>query len=120
VTGCKDLADSQNALTTTAAKRQAQADGVAKLDVSKITNGAELVAQLQAAWTASAQYDTAFAQVAGDMQGVTCKSSVVKKDSNYKAASQAASAADTAKTAAAQLWNDNVAALETTVTGAKL
>lgn len=120
VSGCKDLAGAQSTLTTTAQKRQAQADGVAKLDVSKITDGAQLVAQLQAAWNASAQYDNAFAQVAGDMQSGTCKTSAVKKDSNYKTASQAASAADTAKSSAANLWNTNVAPLEPQVTEAKL
>lgn len=121
VNGCKNLADAQTALTTTAQKRQAQADGVAKLDVSGIQNGSQLASQLQAAWSASAQYDNAYAQIAGDMQG-GCKTSAVKKDSNYKSASQAAGSADTAKSQAAQLWNDNVAKVlgESQVTEAKL
>jgi hypothetical protein len=79
------------------------------------------VTQLQQAWTASAQYDNAYAQIAGDMQSGNCKSSAVKKDSNYKTASQAAGTADTAKSSAAQLWTDNVVPLgEPQVTGAKL
>ena len=109
VNGCKDLANAQSALSSTSQKRQAQADNVAKLDVSGIQNGAQLVSQLKAAWTASAQYDAAYAQIAGDVQN-GCKSTNVHKDSNQQAANQAAGAADTAKTQAAQLWNDNVAA----------
>jgi hypothetical protein len=121
VNGCKDLSAAQTALTDTATKRQAQADGVAKLDVSKIKNGAQLIAQLQAAWSASAQYDNAYAQIAGDLQGGTCKTSAVKKDSNYKSANTAAGAADTAKAQAAQLWNDNAVPLgETQVSEEKL
>lgn len=121
VNGCKDLADAQTLLASTAQKRQSQADSVAKLDVSGIQNGAQLVAQLKAAWSASAQYDNAYAQIAGDMQG-NCKTSAVKKDSNYKSANQAAGSADDAKSQAAQLWNDNVAASlgESQVTSGKL
>jgi hypothetical protein len=108
VNGCKDLSNAQSALSSTAQKRQAQADSVGKLDVSGIQNGAQLIGQLKAAWTASAQYDTAYAQIAGDVQN-RCKSDSVHGDSNQSAANQAASAADTAKAQAAQLWNDNVA-----------
>jgi hypothetical protein len=108
VNGCKDLANAQTLLTDTAQKRQAQADGVAKLDVSGIQNGTELVNQLKAAWTASAQYDSAYAQIAGDLQN-NCKASAVKKDPNYQTTNQQAAAADNAKRQAAQLWNDNVA-----------
>lgn len=108
VNGCKDLANAQSLLSSTAQKRQAQADSVGKLDVSGIQNGAQLVGQLKAAWTASAQYDTAYAQIAGDMQS-SCKTTEVRKDSNHQAADQAATAADNAKSQAAQLWNDNVA-----------
>ena len=108
VEGCKDLTGAQSALSSTAQKRQAQADSVGKLDVSGIQNGAQLVSQLKAAWTASAQYDNAFAQIAGDVQS-RCKAASVHNDSNQQAANQAAGAADTAKAQAAQLWNDNVA-----------
>lgn len=109
VNECKNLADAQTLLSDTAQKRQAQADSVAKIDVTGIQNGAELVNQLKAAWTASAQYDSAYAQIAGDLQG-DCKTSAVKKDPNYKTTNQQASAADNAKAQAAQLWNTNVAA----------
>lgn len=108
VNGCKNLADAQNTLSSTAQKRQAQADSVGKLDVSGIQDGAQLVSQLKAAWTASAQYDNAYSQIAGDMQK-GCKADRVKDDSNQQAVSQAAGAADTAKGQAAQLWNANVA-----------
>lgn len=108
VNGCKDLANAQSLLSSTAQKRQAQADSVAKIDVSGIQNGAELVNQLKAAWSASALYDSTYAQIAGDLQG-GCKSGAAKKDPNYKTTSEQATAADNAKAQAAQLWNDNVA-----------
>ncbi|HZU55658.1 MAG TPA: hypothetical protein VFA06_07295 [Actinocrinis sp.] len=108
VNACKNLADAQTLLSDTAQKRQAQADSVAKIDVSGIANGTELVNQLKAAWTASAQYDSAYAQIAGDLQG-NCKTSAVKKDPNYKTSNEQAVAADNAKAQAAQLWNANVA-----------
>ncbi len=108
VKGCKDLGTAQGLLSSTAQKRQSQADNVAKLDVSGIQNGADLVSQLKAAWTASAQSDAAYASIAGDLQG-GCKSSDVKKDQNYGASQDANSAASNAKVKAAKLWNDNVA-----------
>jgi hypothetical protein len=108
VNGCKDLADAQSTLSSTAQKRQQQADSVAKLDVSGIQHGAQLVSQLKAAWTASAQYDAAYAQIAGDLQN-NCKVADVAKDSNRQTANQAGDAATSAKSQAAQLWNDNVA-----------
>lgn len=108
VNECKNLADAQTLLSDTAQKRQAQADSVAKIDVTGITNGTELVNQLKAAWTASAQYDSAYAQIAGDLQA-NCKPSAVKKDPNYKTSNEQAVAADNAKAQAAQLWNANVA-----------
>src|SRR5581483_4468495 len=109
VNECKNLADAQTLLSDTAQKRQAQADSVAKIDVTGIQNGTELVDQLKAAWTASEQYDSAYAQIDGDLQG-NCKTSAVKKDPNYKTTNQQAAAADNAKAQAAQLWNANVAA----------
>ncbi|MGH6656263.1 MAG: hypothetical protein ACRDVE_13790 [Actinocrinis sp.] len=108
VKGCKDLGNAQTLLSTTAQKRQAQADNVAKLNVAGIRNGAELAGQLKAAWAASSQADGAYASIAGDLQG-GCKSTDVKKDSNYQASQDANSAASNAKVKAAKLWNENVA-----------
>jgi hypothetical protein len=110
VNACKKLSDAQSLLASTAQKRQNQADSVVKLDVSGINNGAELVAQLKAAWSASAQFDSAYAQIAGDMQG-GCTTGAVKKDANYQAANHAVSAANGAKDQAALLWNKVAASL---------
>ena len=108
VNACRNLAAAQNALQTTAQQRQAQADQVAKLDVSKIQNGTQLVQELEQAWSASAKYDSAYASIAGDVQ-TGCKASQVKKDPNYQTANTEGAAASQAKVQAANLWNDNVA-----------
>lgn len=108
VNGCHDLAAAQNALQTTAKQRQNQADSVAKLNVSLIQNGAQLVQELQQAWSASAQYDNAYASIAGDVQN-GCKPGDIKKDPNYATTSAQGSAASQAKVQAAELWNTNVA-----------
>lgn len=108
VNACRNLTAAQSALQSTAQQRQAQADQVAKLDVSKINNGAQLVQELQAAWTASAKYDSAYASIAGDVQS-GCKASQVKKDPNYQTANAQGTAASQAKNQAAGLWNDQVA-----------
>ena len=108
VNACHNLTGAQTALQTTAQQRQAQADSVAKLDVSKIQNGAQLVQELQQAWTASAQYDSAYASIAGDVQN-GCKPGDIKKDSNYATTNAQGTAASQAKVQAADLWNTNVA-----------
>jgi hypothetical protein len=108
VNGCHNLAAAQNALQTTAKQRQDQADSVAKLDVSLIHNGAQLVQELQQAWSASAQYDAAYAAIAGDVQN-GCKPGDIKKDANYPTTNTQGTAASQAKVQAADLWNTNVA-----------
>ncbi|HEU5333044.1 MAG TPA: hypothetical protein VFU73_09775 [Actinocrinis sp.] len=108
VNGCRDLTAAQSALQSTAQQRQAQADQVAKLDVSKIQNGTQLVQALQEAWSASAKYDSAYASIAGDVQ-TGCKASQVKKDPNYQTTNTEGAAASQAKVQAADLWNTNVA-----------
>ena len=108
VNDCRNLTAAQSALQTTAQQRQAQADQVAKLDVSKIQNGTALVQELQEAWSASAKYDSAYASIAGDLQ-TGCKTSQVKKDPNYSTTNTEGAAASQAKAQATDLWNKNVA-----------
>ena len=108
VNACRNLTAAQSALQSTAQARQAQADQVAKLDVSKIQNGTQLVQELQEAWGASAKYDSAYASIAGDVQ-TGCKTSQVKKDPNYQTANTEGTAASQAKVQAADLWNKYVA-----------
>jgi hypothetical protein len=108
VNACHNLAAAQTALQKTAQQRHDQADAVAKADVSQITNGAQLVQELQQAWSASAQYDSAYASIAGDVQN-GCKPADIKKDANYPATNTQGTAASQAKVQAADLWNTNVA-----------
>jgi len=108
VNACRNLTAAQNTLQSTAQQRQAQADQVAKLNVSKIQNGTALIQELQQAWSASAKYDSAYASIAGDVQ-TGCKTSQVKKDPNYQTTNTEGTAASQAKVQAADLWNTNVA-----------
>jgi hypothetical protein len=110
VTGCHDLATAQTTLKNTAQQRQSQADQVAKLNVSLIQNGAQLIQELNAAWTASAKSDSAYATIAADVQS-GCKAGQVKKDGNYQTANSEGTAASQAKAQAADLWNTNVVPL---------
>lgn len=101
---CSNASGIPAEITTTANARQAQADQVAKLDVSKITNGAELVSELQSAWSASAQADADYAKTAADVAS-NCSASAVNHDSNYGAAGQLSGEATTDKQQSAKLWN---------------
>lgn len=104
---CSNTSGIQTDITTTANARQAQADKVAKLDVSKISNGSELVGELQSAWSASAQADADYAKTAADVAS-NCSASAVNHDSNYAAAGQLSGSATTDKDQAASLWNSTM------------
>jgi hypothetical protein len=120
VNGCRNLPAAQSLLQTTGQKRQSQADQVAKLDVSKIPNGVQLVAALKQAWTSSAQSDAAYASIAADL-GSNCKPASVRKDPNYAAADAGGRSASSAKSAAAQLWNADADSLgQTQISESKL
>ena len=104
---CSNVSSLSSEISDTAAQRKAQADQVATLDVSKISNGATLVADLQAAWSASAQSDDDYAKVASDVAG-DCTKSAVRGDSNISAANQDSSEASSYKSKAADLWNQTM------------
>ncbi|MET8539541.1 hypothetical protein ABZW03_02625 [Kitasatospora sp. NPDC004799] len=100
---CDKLPESQQALTAAAGKRRELQGKLGQLKTDKLPGGQQLVDQLNAAWTASAQADDEYAAWAQDAQGA-CDA---KKQDNqhYKNAVQASGTATTAKKQAAALWN---------------
>ncbi|MEV7187110.1 hypothetical protein [Kitasatospora sp. NPDC093102] len=100
---CDKLPESQQALTAAAGKRRELQGKLGQLKTDKLPGGQQLVDQLNAAWTASAQADDEYAAWAQDAQG-SCDA---KKQDNqhYKNAVQASGTATTAKKQAATLWN---------------
>ena len=110
VNGCRNLSNAQSKLRAVARERQAQVEQLAALDVSKVPEHARLVAALRHAWLTSAQSDTAYANIAADLQ-TGCTSGAVSMDPNYQQADDYAQAASAAMAEAAQLWNTNADAL---------
>ncbi|MEU3569817.1 hypothetical protein AB0E96_15510 [Kitasatospora sp. NPDC036755] len=100
---CDKLPESQQALTAAAGKRRELQSKLGQLKTDKLPGGQQLVEQLNAAWTASAQADDEYAAWAQDAQG-SCDA---KKQDNqhYKNAVQASGTATTAKKQASTLWN---------------
>jgi hypothetical protein len=106
VGGCRNLSNAQSKLRDLARKRQAQVEQLAALKVSKLPDHEQLVAALKHAWITSAQTDTAYANIAADLQ-TGCTSGAIKTDPNYQQADAYAQAAFAAKNEAARLWNSN-------------
>lgn len=106
INSCSNLGSAQSLLSSTAQQRSTQAASVAKIDVTGLSGGAELVSALQQAWSASAAYDSDYAKIATDLAS-GCTSDKVKADPNYSAANSEGDTADTQKANAAQLWNAN-------------
>lgn len=104
---CSNVSSLPSEIADTASARQAQADQVAKLDVSKISGGGELTSELEAAWSASAESDNDYAKVASDVAG-SCSKHAVQSDSNEGAAKQASDRASSDKYKAAQSWNQTM------------
>ncbi len=100
---CDKLPESQQALTGAAGKRRELQTKLGQLKTDKMPGGQQLVEQLNAAWTASAQADDEYAAWAQDAQG-SCDP---KKQDNphYKNAVQASGTATNAKKQASTLWN---------------
>ena len=106
VDGCRNLSNAQSRLRNIARKRQEQVEQLKILDVSKLPGSARLVKALTHAWITSAQTDTAYANIAADLQ-TGCTSGAIKTDPSYQQADADAQAAEVAKAEAAQLWNAN-------------
>jgi hypothetical protein len=120
VNGCRNLSNAQSRLRAIARKRQEQVEQLAELDVSKVPDHSRLVAALKHAWITSAQTDTAYANIAADLQ-TGCTSGAIRTDPSYQQADADDQAAKAAKTEAAQLWNANADSLgQLHITGAWL
>ncbi|MFF7995624.1 hypothetical protein ACFZDG_38365 [Kitasatospora xanthocidica] len=100
---CDKLPESQQALTAAAGKRRELQTKLGQLKTDKLPGGQQLIEQLNAAWTASAQADDEYAAWAQDAQA-SCDA---KKQDNqhYKNAVQASGTATNAKKQASTLWN---------------
>lgn len=108
--GCRNLSNAQSKLRAIARKRQDQVEQLAVLNVSRVPDHVQLVAALKHAWLTSAQSDTAYANIAADLQS-GCTSGAIRTDPNYQQADNYAQAATAAKAEAAQVWNTNADAL---------
>lgn len=108
--GCRNLSNAQSKLRAIARKRQEQVEQLATLNVSRVPDHDQLVAALRHAWLTSAQSDTAYANIAADLQS-GCTSGAIQTDPNYQQADNYAQAATAAKAEATRVWNNNADAL---------
>ncbi|MEV7026554.1 hypothetical protein [Kitasatospora sp. NPDC093558] len=100
---CNQLPESQQALTAAAGKRRELQTKLGQLKTDKLPGGPQLVEQLNAAWTASAQADDEYAAWASDSQA---PGACGKQDNqHYKNAVTASGTATNAKKQASTLWN---------------
>ncbi|MER7755662.1 hypothetical protein [Kitasatospora sp. NPDC097643] len=102
---CDKLPDSQQALTGAAGKRRELQTKLGQLKTDKLPGGQQLVDQLNAAWTASAQADDEYAAWAQDSQAPGACDPKKLDNQHYKNAVQASGTATTAKKQASTLWN---------------
>ncbi len=108
--GCRNLSNAQSKLRAIARKRQEQVEQLGTLNVSRVPDHDQLVAALRHAWLTSAQSDTAYANIAADLQS-GCTSGAIQTDPNYQQADNYAQAATAAKAEATRVWNNNADAL---------
>ena len=105
VTGCQNLTQSQQDLTTAAGLRKQLIQQLGLLQTSQLTDGAQLVSELRTGWQASADADTHYAAWAAQ-SAASCAHSHKPKPGGELAQGDAASGTATeAKAKAAKLWN---------------
>ncbi|MFJ4189630.1 hypothetical protein [Kitasatospora sp. NPDC089509] len=102
---CDKLPDSQQALAAAAGKRRELQTKLGQLKTDKLPGAQQLVEQLNAAWTASAQADDEYAAWATDAQSSCDPKKPDTGNQHYKNAVQASGTATTAKKQASTLWN---------------
>ncbi|MGW2373840.1 hypothetical protein [Kitasatospora sp. NPDC001683] len=102
---CDKLPDSQQALSAAAGKRRELQSKLGQLKTDKLPGGQQLIDQLNAAWTASAQADDEYAAWATDAQSSCDPKKPDTGNQHYKNAVQASGTATTAKKQASTLWN---------------
>lgn len=104
---CTHVSALEGEITNTVQARQAQADQVSKLDVSKIQGGAALASALHAAWADSAASDADYAKAAADVAS-SCTKAAVRADTNYQQASKSSSKVTNEKSDAVSKWNSTM------------
>lgn len=102
---CDKLPESQQALAAAAGKRRELQTKLGQLKTDKLPGGQQLIDQLNAAWTASAQADDEYAAWATDAQASCDPKKPDTGNQHYKNAVQASGTATTAKKQASTLWN---------------
>ncbi|MFH8383582.1 hypothetical protein ACH4E7_21985 [Kitasatospora sp. NPDC018058] len=102
---CDKLPESQQALAAAAGKRRELQSKLGQLKTDKLPGGQQLIDQLNAAWTASAQADDEYAAWATDAQSSCDPKKPDTGNQHYKNAVQASGTATTAKKQASTLWN---------------
>ncbi|WP_406297151.1 hypothetical protein OG948_15685 [Embleya sp. NBC_00888] len=102
---CDDPAAGVQSLNEAAQQRDQQLAGLAKLSTDKLTGGAQLVAGLRDAWTASAESDRELAAWGTEMTQGGCKGKHAENTDHKRAADRAGGRATTAKNKVVGLWN---------------
>lgn len=105
---CK-IPSAQSDIGSAVSGRQAALASLAKMDVSSIDDGADLVAALKTAWTDSYTSDQDYAKAVADFaNGAGCSKSAVQNDPNFAAAGAGSTESSKAKSTAAKLWNSTM------------
>ncbi|GCD98920.1 hypothetical protein [Embleya hyalina] len=102
---CDDPAAGAQSLNEAARQRDQQLAGLDKLTTDKLTRGADLVAGLREAWTASAESDRELAAWGNEMAHGGCKDHKAEYTDHKRAADRAGGRATTAKNKVVGLWN---------------
>ncbi|MFI1582190.1 hypothetical protein [Embleya sp. NPDC020630] len=102
---CDDPAAGAQSLNEAARQRDEQLAGLDKLATDKLTRGADLVAGLREAWTASAESDRELAAWGTEMARGGCKDHKAEYTDHKRAADRAGGRATTAKNKVVGLWN---------------
>ncbi|WP_377270724.1 hypothetical protein [Peterkaempfera sp. SMS 1(5)a] len=105
INSCNDPAAARQQLVQAAGQRRQLVQSLGALKVDKLPNGAQLTAQLRAAWEASAKADDEYAAWGGDSVRY-CHKHHRPAPGGHRARGDAASGAATAaKKRASALWN---------------
>ncbi|MGC0423639.1 hypothetical protein [Embleya sp. AB8] len=102
---CEDPAAGAQALAAAAQQRDQQIAGLGKLTTDKLPSGADLVAGLREAWTASAESDRELAAWGTEMASGGCRDHRADYTDHKRAADRAGGRATTAKNKVVGLWN---------------
>jgi hypothetical protein len=105
IRGCGDLSGARQSLIQAAGQRRQLVTSLTGLKVDKLPNGAQLSAQLGAAWQASARADEEYAAWAVDSVRSCRKHHQAAGGGHLSRANEASGVATGAKKTASRLWN---------------